>query len=191
MGGVHARFYLDFRDRQVFATRGLQLLVENRSYVTLDGASGNFGLAETYVKYFGTAKILIPITLVLKLGGSKNYGQRIPFYRYVHLGQFSNLRGYKRNRFTGDAAAYLNSELRFHLGKVRNLFLPFETGLIGFFDAGRVWLKGNADSRWHRGYGAGFYISPLTRDYLFTLMFESSPEEKLLFRFGVGFMLDN
>ena len=131
------------------------------------------------------------MTLVLKLGGSRNYGQRIPFYKYAHLGQFSNLRGYKRNRFTGDAAAYLNSELRFHLGKVRNQFLPFETGLIGFFDAGRVWLGGNADGRWHPGYGGGLYISPLTRDYLFTLMFESSPEEKLLFRFGFGFMLDN
>lgn len=191
LGGVSARFYLDFRDRQTFATRGLQFLVENTSYTTLEGASGNFGLAETYLKYFGTARILIPVTLVLKLGGSKNYGREIPFYRYTHLGQFSNLRGYKRNRFTGDASAYLNSELRFHLGKVRNLFLPFETGLIGFFDAGRVWMEGDADGGWHHGYGAGLYISPLTRDYLFTVMFESSPEEKLLLRFGVGFMLDN
>jgi len=190
-GGFSARFSLDFRDRQIFATRGLQFLLENTSYATLDGVSGNFGLAETYVKYFGTAKILLPVTLVLKVGGSKNYGHRIPFYRYTHLGQFSNLRGYKRNRFTGDAAAYLNSELRFHLGKVRNQFLPFETGVIGFFDAGRVWLEGNTDGRWHPGYGGGLYISPLTRDYLFTLMFESSPEEKLLFRFGFGFMLDN
>ncbi len=191
LGGINARFYLDFRDRQTFATRGLQFLAQNSTYSILDGASGNFGLAETYLKYFGTARILIPVTLVLKLGGSKNYGREIPFYRYAHLGQYSNLRGYKRNRFTGDAAAYLNSELRFHLGKVQNLFLPFETGLIGFFDAGRVWLEGNADGRWHPGYGAGFYISPLTRDYLFTLMFESSPEEHLLFRFGFGFMLDN
>jgi len=191
LGGIKARFYLDFRDRQIFATRGLQFLAENTTYTTLDGASGNFGLAETYLKYFGTAKILIPVTLVVKLGGSKNYGQQIPFYKYTHLGQFSNLRGYKRNRFTGDASVYLNSELRFHLGKVRNLFLPFETGLIGFYDVGKVWLEGNADGGWHAGYGAGFYISPLTRDYLFTLLFESSPEEKLLFRFGFGFMLDN
>jgi hypothetical protein len=190
MGGVLARFYLDFRDREVFATRGLQLLVEHSGYTTLNGASGNFGLLDSYVKYFGTAKILIPVSLVVKLGGSTTYGHGIPFYKYPHLGQFSNLRGYKRNRFTGDASAYMNSELRFHFGKVRNLFLPFETGLITFFDAGRVWMKGDAGGGWHPGYGAGIYISPLTRDYLFTLMFESSPEEKILFRFGFGFMLD-
>ncbi len=191
LGGVTARFYLDFRDREVFATRGLQFLAENSAYTTLQGASGNFGRFDSYLKYFGTAKIGIPVSLVVKLGGSFAYGRQIPFYKYPHLGQFSNLRGYKRNRFTGDASAYMNSELRFHFGKVRNLFLPFETGLITFFDAGRVWMEGRADGGWHPGYGAGLYISPLTRDYLFTLMFESSPEEKVLFRFGFGFMLDN
>jgi hypothetical protein len=190
-GGIHARFSLDFRDRQVFATRGLQFLAENTTYAGLDGASGHFGLAETYLKYFGTAEILLPVTLVVKLGGSKNYGRQIPFYTYTHLGQFSNLRGYKRNRFTGDASAYMNSELRFHLGRIRNRFLPFETGLIGFYDLGKVWWEGSSEGGWHAGYGGGFYISPFTRDYVFSLLFESSPEEKLLFRFGFGFLLDN
>ena len=137
-----------------------------------------------------TGELLIPITLVAKVGGSINYGGQIPYYKYTHLGQFNNLRGYLRNRFTGDASAYLNSEIRFHLGKVRNLFLPFETGIIGFYDVGKVWFEGQAEGGWHSGYGAGFYISPLTRDYLFSFLLESSVEEKLLFRFGIGFFLD-
>ena len=190
LGGINIRFYMDFRDREIFATRGLQFLAENTSYTTLDGASGNFGLAESYLKYFGTVKLGIPVTLVLKVGGSKNYGQKIPFYKHTFLGQFSNLRGYKRNRFTGDASVYLNSELRLHLGRVRSLILPFETGLIGFYDLGKVWLEGSSEGGWHAGYGGGFYISPITRDYLFTFMFESSVEETLLIRFGFGFMLD-
>ena len=190
LGGLNTRFYLDFRDREIFATRGIQFLAENKSYVTLDGASGNFGLAESYLKYYGTVDLFSPVTLVVKVGGSINYGQQIPFYKYTYLGQFNNLRGYKRNRFTGDASAYMNSELRLHLGKVRNLFLPFETGLIGFYDLGKVWFEGNSEGGWHAGYGGGFYISPLTRDYLFTILFESSVEEQLLFRFGFGFFLD-
>ena len=190
MGGINARFYLDFRDRQIFATRGLQFLAENTSYITFAGASGNFGLAESYLKYYGTVKLFFPVTLVVKVGGSKNYGQQIPFYKYTYLGQFNNLRGYRRNRFTGDASAYLNSELRLHLGKVRNLFLPFETGLIGLYDLGKVWFEGSSEGGWHAGYGAGFYVAPLKRDYLFTVLFESSVEESLLFRFGIGFFLD-
>jgi len=190
LGGFNTRFYLDFRDRVLFATRGIEFLAENTAYVTLDGASGNFGLAESYIKYYGTADWFLPVTLVVKAGGSVNYGRKIPYYKYTYLGQFNNLRGYLRNRFTGDASAYLNSELRLHFGKVRNLFLPFETGLIGFYDVGKVWYEGRSEGNWHAGYGGGFYISPITRDYLFTVLFESSIEEKLLFRFGIGFYLD-
>ncbi len=190
MGGINARFYLDFRDRMQFATRGLQFLLENTSYITIDGTSGNFGLAKSYLKYYATGEVIIPVTLVAKIGGSINYGQEIPYYKYTYLGQFNNLRGYLRNRFTGDASAYLNTEIRFHLGKVKNPFLPFETGLIGFYDVGKVWLEGNSTGGWHSGYGGGFYISPLKRDYLFTILLESSVEEKLLFRFGMGFLFD-
>ena len=129
MGGINARLYLDFRDRQIFATRGLQFLAENTSYITFDGASGNFGLAESYLKYYGTARILIPATLVMKIGASKNYGRDIPYYKYSYLGQGNNLRGYRKNRFTGDACAYLNSELRLHFGKVRNLVHPLKLEL--------------------------------------------------------------
>ena len=68
--------------------------------------------------------------------------------------------------------------------------VKIETGLIGFYDMGKVWLEGSAEGGWHAGYGGGVYISPITRDYLFTIMFESSVEETLLMRFGFGFMLD-
>ena len=190
LGGVITRFYLDFRDREVFASRGLEFLAENNSYVTMDGASGNFGQLQSFLKYYGSFELGLPVTLVFKAGGSKNYGHQTPFYKYSYLGQYNNLRGYKRNRFTGDASAYLNSELRLHLGKVENAFIPFETGLFGFYDLGKVWFEGVAEGSWHAGYGAGFYISPLTHDYLFAVQFESSAEETLLVRIGLGFFLD-
>ena len=148
-GGINARFYLDFRDREIFANRGIEFLIENSSYVSMNGASGNFGMAESYLKCYGTVKLLLPVTLVLKLGGSRNYGREIPFFRYTYIGQYNNLRGYLRNRFTGDASAYLNSELRLHFGKIRNLFLPFETGLTGFYDMGKVWFGGKSEGGWH------------------------------------------
>jgi len=190
MGGINTRFYMDLRDRKVFATSGIQMLIENTSYLTMNGDPGKFGRAETYLKYYGTTRIMIPATLVLKIGGSKNYGQEIPYYKYCYLGQDNNLRGYRKNRFTGDASAYLNSELRLHFGKVRNLILPFETGVIGFYDLGKVWLEGDDSGGWHSGYGGGIYLAPLKREYLFSLMLESSVEESILFRFGFGFVLD-
>jgi len=190
LAGINARLYLDLRDREVFATRGFQFLLENSSHTTIDGSSGDFGLAQSYIKYYATAKLGIPATLVLKAGGRKNYGEDIPFYKSAYLGQFNNLRGYRRNRFTGDASLYLNSELRLHLGKVRSVFLPFEAGLIGFYDLGKVWLDGSDNGGWHDGYGGGLYIAPIAREYVFSLQFEFSEEEKMLFRFGLGFIFD-
>ncbi len=189
--GFNTSLSLDFRDRQVFASRGLQFLAENTSYMTISGASGNFGIVNSYFKYYATIDFFLPVTIVGKVGGSKNYGNQIPFYKYTFLGQYNNLRGYRRNRYTGDASAYLNSELRIHLGKVRNTFIPFEIGLTGFYDQGKVWYEGDNQGHWHEGYGGGFYISPLTRDFLFTVQLESSPEENLLIRFGIGFFLDD
>jgi outer membrane protein assembly factor BamA len=189
LGGINAELYLDLRDKRIFSTRGIQFSIKNTVYTNIQ-SSDNFGLAESYLKYFGTARILLPITLVAKIGGSINYGENIPFYKYAFLGQFNNLRGYRRNRFTGDASAYLNTELRFHFGKVRNHFIPFEMGVIGFYDLGKVWFEGNDNGGWHPGYGGGFYIAPLAREYVFSFLLESSPEENILFKFGMGFILD-
>jgi hypothetical protein len=37
--------------------------------------------------------------------------------------------------------------------------------LLGFFDAGRVFLEGEGSDRWHRGYGGGiFFVSPGRRN---------------------------
>ncbi len=191
LGGINTSLSLDFRDRRVFATRGLQFLAENTSYLTLSGASGNFGMTNSYLKYYLTKDLLLPVTVVVKVGGSKNYGHHIPFYKYTFLGQYNNLRGFRRNRFTGDASAYLNSELRLNLGKVENTFIPFEIGITGLYDQGKVWYEGKSEGKWHKGYGMGLYISPLSRDYLLNVQFESSSEENLLIRFGIGFYLDD
>jgi len=145
---------------------------------------------EYYIKYYTTGKIWIPITLALKYGGSYNHGNNIPFYKSAHLGHFNNLRGFRKNRFTGDASTYFNSELRFHLGKIKNMILPFEFGIISFYDIGKVWYKGSDQGGWHNGYGGGFYIAPIVRDYLFSFLIESSVEENALFRVGLGFVLD-
>ncbi len=191
LGGLQTSLSLDFRDRQVFATRGLQFKAENRAYYTISGASGNFGTASSFLKYYATMDWLFPVTIVGKAGGSKNYGNQIPFYKYASLGHHDNLRGYRRDRFMGDASLYLNSELRLHLGRVHNHSIPFEYGITGFYDLGKVWFEGNSEGGWHSAYGTGFYISPLTRDYLLNIQFESSTDESLLVRFGIGFYLDD
>lgn len=190
--GGRAVVDLDFRDRKTFARRGVRLYGEHTTWQQLNRNRSTFGLTEAFAEYLATARLGIPVTLAVKGGGGKNYGPRadIPFYKYTQLGQRQNLRGYVRNRFTGDASLYLNSELRLALGYANTPFLPFYYGLFGFYDQGQVYYKGQADGGWHRGYGGGFYLAPVYETLALTVSVQRSAEEAYLLQFGLGFRID-
>jgi len=196
--GVNAVFDLDLRNRPSFAQRGVRIRVQHDTYHQLSAnsdsartARATFGLTQAFAEYYGTARLGIPVTLVLKGGGAKNYGPdaTIPFYKFASLGQLENLRGYYRNRFSGDAALYYNTELRLALGQVKNGFLPFYYGVFGFYDQGRVYYQGASPGGWHAGYGAGFYLAPVVETLALSVSYQKS-EESSLVQFGLGFRID-
>ena len=196
--GLNGVFDLDLRNRPSFAQRGVRIRVQHDSYYQLSTSTdsarskkSNFGLTQAFAEYYGTVKLGIPVTLVLKGGGAKNYGPdaAIPFYKFASLGQSEGLRGYYRNRFSGDASLYYNTELRLALGQVKNGFLPFYYGVFGFYDQGRVYYQGASPGGWHSGYGVGFYIAPVVETLAFAVSFQKSAESSLI-QFGLGFRLD-
>ncbi len=189
--GLNAKLDLDLRDRPSFARRGVRLLAQHDSYHQLSGNKGNFGLTQGSATYYGTARLLVPVTLVLKGGGAKNYGNDddIPFYKFANLGLREGLRGFYRNRFSGDANLYFNTELRLALGRVQTSFVPFSYGVFGFYDRGRVYFQGSSPGGWHQGYGAGFYIAPVSEQLAFSVSYQKSVENNLL-QFGLGFRID-
>lgn len=80
----------------------------------------------------------------------------------VHIGGKEALRGFRRDRFAGNSAAYGNFELRSDLFSSHNGVLPFRLGLIALADVGRVWLDGADEGPfWHHAVGGGLFISPL------------------------------
>ncbi|GEO02777.1 hypothetical protein AAE02nite_04410 [Adhaeribacter aerolatus] len=191
LAGASAIFNLDLRDKPIFTQKGLRLYASHQSFRRLQDSKDYFGISQGFLDYYATARLGLPITLALRLGGAKNYGENLPFYKYTTLGLLQNLRGFVQNRFSGDASAYLNSELRFHIGQVNNSFLPFRYGLLTFYDQGKVWYQGEAAGGWHRGYGGGFYIAPFTERFTFSTLIQHSREENILFQFGAGFRFDN
>ena len=196
--GINGVIDLDLRNRPSFAQRGVRIRVQHNTYTQLNNAllgannsATTFGLTQSFAEYYGTTKIGIPITLVLKGGGAKSYGPdaAIPFYKFASLGQTENLRGYYRNRFSGDASLYYNTELRFALGQVKNGFLPFYYGVFGFYDQGRVYYQEASTGGWHAGYGAGFYLAPVVETLALSVSYQKSVESSLI-QFGLGFRID-
>jgi hemolysin activation/secretion protein len=109
------------------------------------------------------------------------------FYQSLFIGGHENLLGYRQFRFAGQHSVYNNLEARVRLFNFRGYVIPGEFGLLGFYDIGRVWEKGENSSEWHNGTGAGLYFAPAKLAVLSAVMGHSSegwyPYITLGFRF--------
>ena len=186
--GTDISLDLDFRDSKSFPTKGMQFKLDNYTF-----ANENFdwdlgGKLETELSAFITKGIKLPVTLSLRGGVATSYGQ-VPFYYKSYIGQQNNHRGFRRNRFGGHTAAFLNSELRFHFGKVITPIIPFEYGVFALFDAGRVWEDGEDSDKIHTAYGGGVYLVPYLNNFNLTFSVAKSERESLVLSFGVGFFV--
>jgi len=186
--GAEIKFTLDFRDSPSFTTRGIKLDLSQTSYVT---DSGPFGRTAVELSYYGTARIGLPVTLGIKLGTERLYGTAIPYYHLANAGQTQHLRGFRANRFAGKGVNYINTDLRIHLGKSQQDFLPFYYGLGTFLDVAQVINNDNIfEEIWHTGYGLGVYLTPINKDFLsLNINVSQSTEEKLLFNLGLGVII--
>jgi outer membrane translocation and assembly module TamA len=82
------------------------------------------------------------------------------FYQSMFLGGQGNLLGYLQNRFAGQHMVYNNLQARVKLADIASYILPGQFGLMGFYDAGRVWIKGEHSDKWHTGTGGGIFFAP-------------------------------
>ena len=86
----------------------------------------------------------------------------IPAQYAPSIGGWSTVRGYQSNRFSGDASVDGSTELRVPVGTV-NLLVRWDAGVFGLADVGRVWMAGESDGSWHKGFGGGVWLSALGR----------------------------
>lgn len=161
--GAQSEVRYDARDNPTHAKRGFLLRTAGSFYPAVwdvDRAFGEVhGAASTYV----TAPVPTSPTLALRAGGQKVWGD-YPFHEAAYIGGPRTLRGYRENRFGGDASAYGNAELRVGVCRLK-VILPGQFGLFAAVDAGRVFLHADpsgADS-WHAGAGGGIWMSFIDR----------------------------
>jgi outer membrane protein assembly factor BamA len=121
---------------------------------------------------------------VLKIGGGHIYSKNYEYFQALNLGQNNVLRGFRKNRFAGSGLAYGSLELRAKLFNSKSYYFPGPVGLIGYGEAGRVWVRNEESKKWHPSYGGGIYYAPFNAAIVAgTIGF--SPEEKI-FNFSIG-----
>ncbi|MDX8341496.1 BamA/TamA family outer membrane protein [Draconibacterium sp. IB214405] len=173
-------------DKDFRPTRGFVANASANHYVNVQGKEPDF------TKFQGSAATLLsfnkyPRTVfAFRVGGEKIFGDYY-FHDAAILDGKTNLRGYRKTRFYGDASAYLNSELRFKLIDFKNYLLTGELGIVAFDDIGRVWFDGEDSSKWHNGYGAGIWVSPFKMAIVTATLNKSREETLVQFNFSFLF----
>ncbi|MFC2156464.1 ShlB/FhaC/HecB family hemolysin secretion/activation protein [Acidobacteriota bacterium] len=151
---------------------------------------GLFDVEKSFGSVQGNIVLNIPLirrlALSFRVGGKKVFG-RFPFHEAAFLGGSDTVRGFRRERFAGDASLYGNVELRLKLGRAL-IIIPGEWGIFGLMDVGRVYLKGENSTKWHRAVGGGLFFSVLDLSTVFSLAVAQSEERtSVYFRLGYSF----
>jgi hemolysin activation/secretion protein len=123
--------------------------------------------------------------LALRAGGKKLFGN-FPYFDAAFLGGGSSLRTEHRQRFAGDAAVFGQSELRVPVAKFP-LILPLDVGLLGFADAGRVYVDGESPGGWHSAAGAGFWVGALNPGMNVNVLVTNRSNRRVMVNLGFAY----
>ena len=178
--GVRADLAIDKTTIMAARQSGFGLQVGVSEYPAAWDAEESFGEAHAL------ARLFIPLgwpTLALRVGGQRNWGG-FPLHESAFIGGRWSLRGFRWNRFAGDTSAFGSVELRVPLVRI-TLLTRGQLGVIGFADAGRVWLGGDSAGDWHTGAGGGLWFGSLGQQVSVT--YAKGDEHRVYLYYGMPF----
>jgi hypothetical protein len=178
-GAIRSYADIDYVNNPLFPSTGVRWRSEANYFHELWDSKHNFLQLKSDISFYATPNFSFPVTAAIRLGTAANVGG-YKFFQANSLGGNNNLRGYRNNRFSGRTYFYENSELRFKVSTFRNYIFTGDFGIIGFFDAGRVWADVPESSKWHAGYGPGIWTNFYNK-LLFSTGYGMSKEGGYLF----------
>lgn len=150
--GLRADLALINATRSTKQQKGVDVLV---------GASASaWDEGSPFEEVHGVAKLFVPVgpgTLAFRAGGKHVWGS-FPLQEAAYIGGLESLRGFWWNRFAGNASAYGSAEARLALFRT-TLLTRTDVGIIGFTDAGRVWMDQASAGDWHTSVGGGLFLA--------------------------------
>lgn len=184
--GLKLGFQVDTRNNTIMPTRGFYWNTTLHGNQGLNEDQRHYLQLSTDMSLYTSFSDAANLVLVTRFGGGKIWGH-YEYFQALTLGGVQNLRGYRNYRFSGDAIAFNNTELRLKLFEFNSYLFPATVGLIAFNDVGRVWVKGETSKAWHDGYGGGLYLSPVNTLIISATVGRSEEEVLPYITFGLGF----
>ncbi|WP_426586732.1 BamA/TamA family outer membrane protein [Mucilaginibacter sp. R-33] len=171
--GALINYTTNQRDNNILPTKGYYFTVTVQGYEGLNSYSKSFVQIRPEFTYYQKLTPGGAIVLSDRVGGGVSFGNPA-FYQSMFLGGQGNLLGYLQNRFAGKHMVFNNFQGRVKLADIASYIIPGQLGLVGFYDAGRVWIKDEHSDKWHTGTGGGLYFAPASLTVLQLLAGHSS-----------------
>ncbi len=162
LGGKLA-LHLDNRNNDLFPTRGIHWDNEYINVAGIKKGSDHFSSLTSHMSIYISQGNPPKLVTVASFGAGHILSKNFEFFQALDLGGNENLHGFRKNRYSGTSMAYGSIELKLKLFDVNSYILPGPFGITGFYDIGRVWLKGEHSKKWHSAVGAGFYFIPFNQ----------------------------
>lgn len=157
--GLRTISQFDFIQGGVFPVNGFRWKA-GINYLYEPSKSENIGLLDLSTTFYLQLFTIPKLVLGNRIGYNKAWGD-LQFFQYPALGNQTNLRGFRNERFRGNSVFYHNLDARLHIIDWNNNWLPMEIGITGGYDYGRVWLDDEASDAWHSSQSVGMYMNIL------------------------------
>ena len=165
----------DTRDHSVFPTAGSFIRSGLYHFPKVLSSRSEFTRSYLDMRTYVTTSLFSTTTLAFRLF-AENISGTYPFFEGSFLGGTESVRGFEKQRFSGDASISLHAESRFKIATIRVL-LPFHLGGTLFAETGRVFVRGERSLLWHSGFGAGLWTYAVDKNLTVALSVARSREQ--------------
>jgi len=178
--GLRGRAQLDTRANSRRTSGGLRVAATADLYPKLWDSKGTVGTVDLDARlYVPIVRLPLEPVLALKAGARRSWGP-YAWFDASFVGGKTTLRGYDHDRFAGDASFYGGADLRLLVTRFARP-VPGELGVLGLFDAGRVWATGENSDRWHHAWGGGVWTSLIDPSVVFAAILARGEERTALY----------
>ncbi|MCO6175356.1 metallophosphoesterase [Flavobacterium sp. NRK F10] len=184
--GAGFKYAFENYDSKANPGLGITFAFSTEWKTNLSDIKRNFTYLESHLGFSHklTADKKVVLATLLKI--KKIFNNTYEFYQGATLGGDYDLRGFRNQRFLGDAAYFQSSDLRWNIGHIKSI-VPMQYGILAGYDYGRVWLDGEDSDKWHQSLGGGVWLSGLDAVTARLTFFNSEDGNRIAFGLGFGF----
>ncbi len=183
--GLTGQFTFDTRDVRGAPRRGVYATVNGAWYPLIRDGSGQFGTATASIAVYHTPHWWPEMTVAARLSGTTTAG-KVPYFEAAFIGGGRTVRGLPQGRYEGNQAVFGNLDLRLRVSQV-TFVLPWDFGVLGLADLGRVFVKDESSKEWHPSFGGGLWAALLDRSLAASINVATGAGQGVFINAGGGF----